>query len=106
MGADPSATSSSGNPTVGVRELRQNLSVYLKRVAAGEAFDVTDRGRTVAILARHPDLGDTVDQLVAAGLARPAIGDLLDLPPPKPLRRRHPPISVSEALREQRADRF
>jgi antitoxin (DNA-binding transcriptional repressor) of toxin-antitoxin stability system len=92
---------------VGVRELRQNLSVYLKRVAAGEAFDVTERGRTVAILAPHPQMGDKVDQLVAAGLARPAIGDLLDLPPLKrPLRRRHPPISISEASREQRADRF
>ena len=29
---------------VGVRELRQNLSVYLERVIAGERLEVTDRG--------------------------------------------------------------
>ena len=28
---------------VGVRELRQNLSVYLRRVAKGESFVVTER---------------------------------------------------------------
>jgi prevent-host-death family protein len=30
---------------VGVRELRQNLSVYLRRVARGESLEVTERGR-------------------------------------------------------------
>ncbi len=39
------------NPdSVGVRELRQNLSVYLRRVEAGEKLRVTDRGRIVAAL--------------------------------------------------------
>jgi prevent-host-death family protein len=33
---------------VGVRELRQNLSVYLRRVQAGETLEVTERGRPVA----------------------------------------------------------
>lgn len=36
--------------TVGVRELRQNLSRYLDRVKAGEALDVTERGALVARL--------------------------------------------------------
>jgi prevent-host-death family protein len=36
--------------TVGVRELRQNLSKYLDRVKAGEALVVTERGRVVARL--------------------------------------------------------
>ncbi len=36
--------------TVGVRELRQNLSKYLERVKAGEALTVTERGRVVAAL--------------------------------------------------------
>jgi prevent-host-death family protein len=35
---------------VGVRELRQNLSVYLRRVRRGEKLEVTERGRPVAIL--------------------------------------------------------
>jgi len=34
--------------TVGVRELRQNLSKYLERVKAGEDFVVTERGQVVA----------------------------------------------------------
>ena len=36
--------------TVGVRELRQNLSKYLDRVKDGEALVVTERGRRVARL--------------------------------------------------------
>ncbi len=36
---------------VGVRELRQNLSRYLRRVGAGEHFEVTERNVPVAILA-------------------------------------------------------
>jgi prevent-host-death family protein len=34
--------------TVGVRELRQNLSRYLDRVKGGEDLIVTERGRMVA----------------------------------------------------------
>lgn len=40
--------------TVGVRELRQNASVYLRRVAAGESITVTDRGVPVAMLVPPP----------------------------------------------------
>ncbi|MBV9818004.1 MAG: type II toxin-antitoxin system Phd/YefM family antitoxin [Solirubrobacterales bacterium] len=36
--------------TVGVRELRQNLSRYLERVKEGEDLVVTERGRAVARL--------------------------------------------------------
>lgn len=36
--------------SVGVRELRQNLSKYLDRVKAGEDLVVTERGREVARL--------------------------------------------------------
>lgn len=36
--------------TVGVRELRQNLSKYLDRVKAGEALVVSERGHEVARL--------------------------------------------------------
>jgi prevent-host-death family protein len=41
---------------VGVRELRQNLSVYLDRVKEGETLTVTEHGVVVAVLApaRHP----------------------------------------------------
>ena len=44
--------------SVGVRELRQNLSRYLDRVKAGEALDVTERGRLVARLSPAADRSD------------------------------------------------
>jgi prevent-host-death family protein len=35
---------------IGIRELRQRASDYLRRVEAGETIEVTDRGRPVALL--------------------------------------------------------
>ena len=69
-------------PTVGVREIRQNLSVYLERVLAGEALTITDRGRPVAVLTPLPSGATPMDQLVAAGRATKGKGDLLNLAPP------------------------
>jgi len=37
--------------TVGVRELKNRLSEFLRRVAHGERITVTDRGKPVAVLA-------------------------------------------------------
>jgi antitoxin (DNA-binding transcriptional repressor) of toxin-antitoxin stability system len=34
--------------TVGIRELKNKLSAYLRAVAAGETVQVTDRGRVIA----------------------------------------------------------
>ncbi|WP_119067333.1 type II toxin-antitoxin system Phd/YefM family antitoxin [Rubrobacter indicoceani] len=64
---------------VGVRELRQNLSRYLERVRAGEAFEVTERNRPVAVLA--PLAGETTatGRLVAAGRGTAPTRDLLDV---------------------------
>jgi prevent-host-death family protein len=67
---------------VGVRELRQNLSRYLRRVAAGERLEVTDRGKTVAVLG-PAEVTSPLKRLVAEGRAAPPQGDLLDLPAPK-----------------------
>ncbi len=39
---------------VGVRELRQNLSVYLDRVKAGETLEVTEHGHPVGSLGPQP----------------------------------------------------
>lgn len=36
---------------IGVRELRQQASRYLRRVVAGESFTITDYGKPVAVLA-------------------------------------------------------
>jgi prevent-host-death family protein len=55
---------------LGVRELRQHASRYLARVANGETFEVTDRGRPVARLV--PIHTDPWADLVAAGRVTPA----------------------------------
>jgi prevent-host-death family protein len=88
---------------VGVRELRQNLSVFLRRVRDGERFEVTERGRPVAVLGPRPRPGSILDDLVARGLARPAKGHLLNLGPPLPP---GGTMSLSDALQEQREDRI
>ena len=87
---------------VGVRELRQNLSVYLARLAGGTVFRVTDRGRPVALLIPLPAHATTVDRLVASGRARAARRDLLELG--RPTRRMRG--SLSKALEEGRQDRL
>src|SRR5437867_6153547 len=87
---------------VGVRELRQNLSVYLRRVAAGEVLQVTERGRPVAVLAPTLDSSSGIGRLVAAGRAIPPAGDLKDLGPPRGRFSRR----LSEALQEQRTERL
>ena len=88
--------------SVGVRELRQNLSVYLEQVAVGTVFRVTDRGRDVALLVPLPSHATTAERLIASGRAAAATQDLLTLGRPVLRAKR----SVSEALREVRVDRL
>src|SRR5438552_15237672 len=65
---------------VGIRELRQNATAVLRRVAAGEIVEVTDRGRAVArIVPMHE--ASRLEQLQAEGRASGAAGDLLDVKP-------------------------
>ncbi|HEV8310039.1 MAG TPA: prevent-host-death family protein [Methylomirabilota bacterium] len=88
---------------VGVRELRQSLSVYLRRVAQGEIFQVTDRGHAVAILAPLPAGASPLERLVAAGRATAPRGDLRELGAPRGGRASR---RTSRALREVRAERL
>jgi len=67
---------------VEVRELRRNLSVWLKRVKEGATLEVKDRGQQVAMLAPVGARASALDRLIAAGRATAARGDLLDLGPP------------------------
>ncbi|MFI5054787.1 MAG: type II toxin-antitoxin system Phd/YefM family antitoxin [Actinomycetota bacterium] len=86
---------------VGVRELRQNLSVYLRRVKEGEALEVTEHGTTVARLVPARERESVLERLIAEGKATRGRGRLDDLPAPKG------PITdvVSRALREQKRDK-
>jgi prevent-host-death family protein len=88
---------------VGVRELRQNLSVYLDRVKEGETLEVTEHGRLVAQLGPPAtQKASRLEQLIADGRATQARGNLLDLGPPPP-----PPFGSprpSELLRQMRVE--
>ena len=68
---------------IGIRELRQHASRWVRRAAAGESFEVTDRGRLVARLVPPAPL-EGVAKLRAEGRISEANGDLLDLGPPLP----------------------
>ena len=92
----------SGSGEVGVRELRQNLSVYLRRVKAGESVEVKERGQRVAVLAPVSAKASVLDRLVAAGRATAATQDLLALGPPLG---RRPSRRASRALARLRDER-
>lgn len=88
---------------VGVRELRQNLSVYLRRVRRGESLEVTERGRPVATLQPIIDPDDRLAGLEARGIAlRRGLGNLAQLPPPAKVKLDRPLADVLEELREDR----
>ena len=103
------AASEARDVQVGVRELRQNLSVYLDRVKAGQTLQVTERGRPVAQLTPLPERApDWWEEMIAAGNIRPAQGSLVEY------LREHPPLppakpgepTLSEILQELREERL
>jgi len=63
--------------SAGIRELKNNLSRYLRRVQAGERISVTEHGRVVAELVpagtSEPVGAARYGALVASGVIRPAI---------------------------------
>ncbi len=87
--------------TIGVRELRQRASKYLRLVEAGETIEITDRGRPVALLTAIPTASRR-HRLESEGQLSPADGDILDLGPPLPPAEGVP--TPSEALAEARRD--
>jgi len=56
---------------VGIRELKNKLSFYLKRVEEGERIEVTKRGRVIALLipTKAKGIDKAVWSLVEEGLA-------------------------------------
>jgi prevent-host-death family protein len=90
--------------SVGVRELRQNLSRYLVQVKEGESLRVTERGREVARLVPSGPVDSPIARLVAERGATMPTADLLelarrsDLPPAKG----PPSCEILDELREER----
>lgn len=69
--------------SIGVRELRQRASEYLRQVEAGRALEITARGRPVALLVPLRGTGH-LERLVRRGRVIPPTGDLLELGAPIP----------------------
>jgi prevent-host-death family protein len=97
--------------TVGVRDLKNKLSEYLRRVRLGETVLVTDRGEVVAELMppgqgqRDPSVPEGLHALAKRGLltlGAPAATDLYPALTRKPGERRR---SVAEWLDEERGTR-
>jgi len=89
---------------VGVRELRQNLSVYLRRVRRGETLEVTERGQPVAVLQPIMAADDGFARLEARGISlRRGAGNLADLLPPARVKLDRP---LGDVLDESREDRI
>lgn len=72
---------------VGIRELKNSLSSYVRRARTGELIVITDRGEPVARLV-PPDLPEGLVQMIRQGRLIPARRPLsIDrLPPPLPYR--------------------
>ena len=83
---------------VGVRELRENLSDWLERAAAGEEVIVTERGKPKARLAPLHTAEAIIDQLVREGRATRPTRARRRLPPPLPVQG----SPATDALLEQR----
>jgi prevent-host-death family protein len=85
---------------VGVRELRQNLSVYLRRVKQGQRLEVTERGRVVARLEPIAEDDEAIARLERQGrILRRATRDLAKIRPLK-LDLERPLSALLEEMRE------
>ncbi len=83
---------------VGVRDLKNNLSRYLARIAQGEEVVVTEHGRPVARLTGLEPSMDRLAALIASGAVQAPSGTIRR----RPARRIKSSGSVSELVAEQR----
>jgi prevent-host-death family protein len=87
--------------SIGIRELRQNASVWIAKAKAGLTIQITDRGRPVARLVPIAPAELAREHLIADGQLIPAavprgplnVADLIEGP------------SLTSILDEQRSDR-
>ncbi len=86
---------------IGIRELRQRASDYIRLAERGESIEITDRGRPVAMLVPVPT-GSTRARLIAQGRLKVGGGDPLRVPPLPAAPPGEP--TLSEVLEELRRD--
>ena len=91
--------------SIGIRELRQNASKYLRLVREGETIQVTDRGEPIAMITPCRDEPDRIEQLRREGKIH-GPEKPFDLSSIVPVEPREGAPSVAEMLDESRADRL
>jgi prevent-host-death family protein len=86
--------------TIGIRELKENLSHYMKKVKAGEKIVVTDRKKEIAVIMplEKKAKEEKIYQLIQRGEARWSGGKPAGIPRRVASRGK----SVSEAVIEDR----
>lgn len=72
--------------SIGIRELRQHASKYIRLVKDGETVEITERGEPVAMLTAIPKGEGVLDRLRREGRlterkSRPNLRDIVPLPP-------------------------
>lgn len=88
--------------SVGIRELRQHASRYVRMAQAGQRIPVTDRGKLVAYLVPAGETGTLLDRLAESGDYLPPAGPIGDLlPPPGVTEGRRPLSEVVAELRDE-----
>ncbi|WP_068179607.1 type II toxin-antitoxin system prevent-host-death family antitoxin [Mycobacterium sp. UM_CSW] len=86
---------------IGIRELRQNASVWVAKAKAGVIIQITERGRPVARLVPLTPGEQVREKLIAEGQLVPATAPRLPLSMADLVEGR----SLSSILEDQRADR-
>ena len=88
--------------TVGLKILKNKLSEYVRRAAAGETVLITDRGRAVAeIVPPRKESESVIERGVREGWIRPAKKPFQPLPPRKPV----PGLTLEQLLADLDRDR-
>jgi prevent-host-death family protein len=88
--------------SIGIRELRQHASRYVRMAREGRRVAVTDRGTLAAYLVPADEPTSARARLEDAGEYLSAVGSLLDLLPPPPASEGGRPLSEAvEELRDQ-----
>jgi prevent-host-death family protein len=89
-----------GEMSVGIRELKAQLSAYLRQVKKGATVVITDRGQPIGrIVPLRPSLEGRMEELTAAGLVSWSGGKLA---PRQPVAATRGDRMVSDLLLEDR----
>lgn len=92
--------------TVGFREFRKHLRAYVRRVRNGEEFQITYRGKVVAVLrppASDVDVDPGLHELVRRGVARQVVANDPDAYPRFNRAIRH--TTVQQLVDDERGER-